>query len=88
MNSVSLQKRFPIGDRMMGEGRCLVIAEIGPNHNGDPDLAHQLIDAAADAGCDGVKFQHRRAADPDQPCQRRGHRARDQPRAGRDHRRL
>ncbi|NKB55255.1 MAG: N-acetylneuraminate synthase [Alphaproteobacteria bacterium] len=63
MNSYSLQQRFPIGDRMVGDGRCLVIAEIGPNHNGDSDLAHRLIDAAADAGCDGVKFQHRRASD-------------------------
>ncbi len=36
-----------------------VIAEIGINHNGDLDLARQLIDAAVDAGCDAVKFQKR-----------------------------
>ena len=35
------------------------IAEIGINHNGDLDLAKQLIDAAVTAGCDAVKFQKR-----------------------------
>jgi len=34
-----------------------VIAEIGSNHNGDMDLCRRLIDAAADAGADAVKFQ-------------------------------
>ncbi len=36
-----------------------VIAEIGINHNGDIDIAKQLIDVAADAGADAVKFQKR-----------------------------
>ena len=36
-----------------------VIAEIGINHNGNLDIAKQLIDAAADAGFDAVKFQKR-----------------------------
>ena len=35
----------------------LVIAEAGVNHNGDLDLALQLVDIAADAGADLVKFQ-------------------------------
>lgn len=35
----------------------LIIAEAGVNHNGDLDLAKQLIDVAADAGADLVKFQ-------------------------------
>ena len=35
----------------------LIIAEAGVNHNGDLALARQLIDAAADAGADLVKFQ-------------------------------
>ena len=35
------------------------IAEIGINHNGDMDLAKRLIDVAAEAGCDAVKFQKR-----------------------------
>lgn len=34
-----------------------IIAEAGVNHNGDLDLARRLIDAAADAGADYVKFQ-------------------------------
>lgn len=37
--------------------RALIIAEAGVNHNGDLRLAKQLIDAAADAGADLVKFQ-------------------------------
>ncbi|MFM2056568.1 MAG: hypothetical protein RLY71_953 [Pseudomonadota bacterium] len=37
--------------------RTLVIAEAGVNHNGDLDLARQLVDIAADAGADLVKFQ-------------------------------
>ena len=37
----------------------IMIAEIGINHNGDLNIAKQLIDAAALAGCDAVKFQKR-----------------------------
>jgi N-acetylneuraminate synthase/N,N'-diacetyllegionaminate synthase len=52
-----------IGDRVIGSGApCFVIAEAGVNHNGDLDLAKRLIDAAADAGADAVKFQTFRAA--------------------------
>ena len=36
-----------------------VIAEIGINHNGDIDLAKELIDMAQTSGCDAVKFQKR-----------------------------
>jgi N,N'-diacetyllegionaminate synthase len=44
--------------RAVGAGQpCLVIAEAGVNHNGDLDLARQLVNAAADAGADVVKFQ-------------------------------
>ena len=39
-----------------------VIAEIGINHNGDVEIAKQLIDVAARAGCDAVKFQKRTPA--------------------------
>ena len=35
----------------------LIIAEAGVNHNGDLDMARRLVDAAADAGADLVKFQ-------------------------------
>ena len=36
-----------------------VIAEIGINHNGSIEIAKKLIDIAASAGCDAVKFQKR-----------------------------
>lgn len=36
-----------------------IIAEIGINHNGDLDIAKQLIDIAKESGCDAVKFQKR-----------------------------
>ncbi len=36
-----------------------IIAEIGINHNGDMQIAKQLIDVAKDAGADAVKFQKR-----------------------------
>jgi N-acetylneuraminate synthase len=36
-----------------------VIAEIGINHNGDLNIAKDLIRVAKDAGCDAVKFQKR-----------------------------
>jgi N,N'-diacetyllegionaminate synthase len=37
--------------------RSVIIAEAGVNHNGDLDLARRLIDAAASAGADYIKFQ-------------------------------
>ena len=37
--------------------RTLIIAEAGVNHNGDINIAKKLVDAAADAGVDYVKFQ-------------------------------
>lgn len=36
---------------------CFIIAEAGVNHNGDINLAHQLIDVALKSGADAVKFQ-------------------------------
>lgn len=37
--------------------RCLIIAEAGVNHNGQLDMALELVDRAAEAGADYVKFQ-------------------------------
>jgi N,N'-diacetyllegionaminate synthase len=48
-----------IADRVLGGGAaCLIAAEVGLNHNGDFDLAIELIEAAACAGADAVKFQN------------------------------
>jgi N,N'-diacetyllegionaminate synthase len=46
----------PISDHQMNMP-VLIIAEAGVNHNGDMGLAKRLIDAAAEAGADLVKFQ-------------------------------
>lgn len=47
-----------VGSREIGGGvPCFVIAEVGVNHNGDVELAHQLIEASKAAGADAVKFQ-------------------------------
>ena len=39
--------------------KIFFIAEIGINHNGDINIAKQLIDLAAEANFDAVKFQKR-----------------------------
>ena len=47
-----------IADRHIGRGSpCFIIAEAGINHNGDINLAKDLIDAAKDLGADAIKFQ-------------------------------
>jgi N-acetylneuraminate synthase len=49
-----------IGERLVGPGEpCYLVAEIGINHNGDVELARNLVSAAHLAGCDAVKFQKR-----------------------------
>ena len=46
--------------RTIGHGHpAYIIAEIGINHNGSLDIAKKLIEQAAHAGCDAVKFQKR-----------------------------
>ena len=39
--------------------KVFIVGEIGINHNGDIDIAKQLIDLSADIGLDAVKFQKR-----------------------------
>ena len=51
---------FTIGPyRIDDSSPVFVIAEIGINHNGKPELARQLVDEAITAGADCVKFQMR-----------------------------
>ncbi len=53
-------KRIKLGTRYLGKDEpVFIIAEIGINHNGSPEVARKLIDAAARAGADSVKFQMR-----------------------------
>ena len=49
---------FPLAGRDIGSGgKVFLIAEAGVNHDGDVEIAHRLVDAAADTGADAVKFQ-------------------------------
>jgi sialic acid synthase SpsE len=61
-----------IGERRVGGAApCLVVAEAGLNHDGDVGTALELVDAAAEAGADVVKFQSLTAAGlchPDHPA--------------------
>lgn len=54
----SFRPSFEIGGRPVGTGEATyLIAEAGANHNRDLGIAKQLIDVAAEAGADAVKFQ-------------------------------
>lgn len=53
-----LQRKFKVGTRAVGDGEpAYVVAEVGANHNRDKAVARELIDVAAYAGADAVKFQ-------------------------------
>ena len=70
-----MSRQIRIGNRLVGEGcPAYIIAEIGINHNGDLNIAKQMIDAAVHAGVDAVKFQKRTpdiATPPEQQKQMR-----------------
>ena len=47
-----------LGGRLLGEGQpCLVVAHVGAAHEGSPDTALRLIEAAFQAGADAIAFQ-------------------------------
>ena len=51
-------RELAIDGRRVGAGwPAFVVAEAGVNHNGDLDMARRLVDAAAAAGADAVKFR-------------------------------
>lgn len=55
-----MTREIQIGNRWVGEGHpTYIIAEVGINHNGDVQVAKDLIKAAQEAGVDAVKFQKR-----------------------------
>src|SRR3989338_6628915 len=55
-----MEQQVRINDRLVGDGQpCLIVAEIGINHNGDLELCKRLIDASVLAGANAVKFQKR-----------------------------
>ena len=70
-----MAREIKFGARKVGDGHpTYVIAEIGINHNGDMNIAKKLIDAAAHAGADAVRFQKRMpdiATPPEQQKQMR-----------------
>jgi len=64
MSSAERQGVVRIAGRAVGDGcPALLIAEAGVNHDGNAGDALRLVDAAADAGADVVKFQMFRAAE-------------------------
>ncbi|MCK1801602.1 N-acetylneuraminate synthase family protein [Brevibacterium sp. R8603A2] len=73
--SVNEIKPVAIGDILVGPGQPVyMIGEIGINHNGDVEIAKQLMDVAAKAGAQAVKFQKRNpdvAVPEDQKSKRR-----------------
>jgi len=55
-----MPREIKFGGKKVGDGHpTYVVAELGINHNGDMNIAKKLIDAAAHAGADAVKFLER-----------------------------
>ena len=55
-----MQRELKLGKRLVGDNHpTYIVGEIGINHNGDIDIAKQLVDLAKWAGADAVKFQKR-----------------------------
>jgi N,N'-diacetyllegionaminate synthase len=57
-----MKSEFSIAGRAVGKGQpCYVIAEAGVNHNCDVQLGYKLIETAAAADADAIKFQNYKA---------------------------
>jgi len=55
-----MAREIKIGNRLVGDGQpAYIVAEIGINHNGDLDIAKEMIMSAHETGADAVKFQKR-----------------------------
>lgn len=55
---MEFNKHFKVASKIISENSpVFIIAEAGVNHNGDINKAKELIDVAASAGVDAVKFQ-------------------------------
>lgn len=70
-----MTREIKLGNRLVGDGHpAYIVAEIGINHNGNLEIAKQMIDGAVHAGADAVKFQKRTpevATPPEQQKQMR-----------------
>lgn len=54
----TFNRQFQIENRTISEQeRVFIIAEAGVNHNGNMEIAREMIDVASEAGADAVKFQ-------------------------------
>ena len=53
-------REFKFENKVINQNsKPFIIAEIGLNHNGDLEIAKQLMEVAKKSGCDAVKFQKR-----------------------------
>ena len=61
-----MSKTVRLGRKLVGEGQpTYIIAEIGINHNGDLNIAKEMIRRAAAAG---VEYEYADRESEDQPC--------------------
>jgi sialic acid synthase SpsE len=57
-NLANFSPTVSVGNKEIGKGKpCFIIAEAGSNHDRNLETALALVDAAAKAGCDAIKFQ-------------------------------
>ncbi|MBC8487084.1 MAG: hypothetical protein H8D45_13735 [Bacteroidetes bacterium] len=55
---MSSYNKITVGNRTIGgNSPPMVLAEIACSHEGDTELAHKLVDIAADAGAEAIQFQ-------------------------------